>query len=87
MVMLYNRTMDSRYLDFAKYIVSEWGYFRRSAAGVESACGCAGGGTFPESRVGTGVVVVGKRSESLWDDVGATMDCWGFMRSPAMPIT
>ena len=24
MVMLYNRTMDSRYLDFAKYIVSEW---------------------------------------------------------------
>ena len=62
MVMLYNRTMDSRYLDFAKYIVSESGDSRRSAVGVESACGCAGGGTFPESRVGTGVVVVGKRS-------------------------
>lgn len=47
MVMLYNRTMDSRYLDFAKYIVSEWETPDGPAAGVESACGCAGGGTFP----------------------------------------
>ncbi|MFQ8804201.1 MAG: hypothetical protein ACLR8Y_02510 [Alistipes indistinctus] len=65
MVMLYNRTMDSRYLDFAKYIVSEWetpdgrSWCRKRLADVPVA------ERFPSHGVGTGVVVVGKRSESL----------------------